>query len=89
MAGSPRTGPYKRDLRQTRVAEIFNWNVPVRLEFLVKQGLMRLADEKKAIYQGTSTFRIRLKYHAGHALLEQMRQVIANGKASAIKNLRE
>jgi hypothetical protein len=59
------------------------------LEFLVKQGLMRLADEKKAIYQGTSTFRIRLKYHAGHALLEQMRQVIANGKASAIKNLRE
>jgi hypothetical protein len=50
------------------------------LEFLVKQGLMRPVDEKKGIYQGTSTFRIRLKYHGGHALLEQMRQVIANDK---------
>ncbi len=47
------------------------------LEFLTKQGLMRLVDERKGIYQGTSTFRIRLKYHAGHALLEEMRQAIA------------
>jgi hypothetical protein len=47
------------------------------LDFLVKQGFMRLVDEKKGVYQGTSTFRIRLKYHGGHALLEQMRHVAA------------
>ena len=28
------------------------------LDFLVKQGFMRLVDEKKGVYQGTSTFRI-------------------------------
>jgi hypothetical protein len=53
------------------------------LEFLARQGLMRAVDEKKGIYQGTSAFRIRLKYHGGHALLEQMRQAIAKGNETA------
>ena len=52
------------------------------LEFLAKEGLMRVVDEKKGMYQGTSAFRIRLKYHGGHALLEQMRRVIANDKST-------
>ena len=43
---------------------------------------MRVVDEKKGMYQGTSAFRIRLKYHGGHALLEQMRRVIANDKST-------
>jgi hypothetical protein len=46
------------------------------LEFLTAQGLMRMVDEKKGVYQGTSTFRIRLKYYGGHALLEQMRNAV-------------
>jgi hypothetical protein len=54
------------------------------LDFLVKQGLMRLVDEKKGVYQGTSTFRIRLKYYGGHALLEQMRNAAARRNATSI-----
>jgi hypothetical protein len=54
------------------------------LEFLAKQGLMRVVDDKKGVYQGTSAFRIRLKYHSGHALLEQMRQVVANDKGTSL-----
>jgi hypothetical protein len=54
------------------------------LDFLAKQGFMRLVDEKKGIYQGTSTFRIRLKYHGGHALLEEMRQAATKRNASSM-----
>ena len=43
------------------------------LEYLAGQGLLRLVDEKRASYQGTSAYRIRLKYHGAHALLEQLR----------------
>jgi len=32
-----------------------------------------LVDEQKGIYQGTSAYRIRLKYHGAHALVEQLR----------------
>ena len=55
------------------------------LDFLAKQGLMRLVDEKKGVYQGTSTFRIRLKYHGGHALLEQMRHAAAVRNGTSIR----
>src|SRR5690606_1997352 len=43
------------------------------LDYLAAQGLMRLIDEKKGNYQGTSAYRIRLKYHGAHTLLEQLR----------------
>jgi hypothetical protein len=39
--------------------------------------LLRVVDEKKGIYQGTSAYRIRLKYHGAHALLEQLRAFAA------------
>ncbi len=47
------------------------------LEYLAGQGLLRLVDEKKSSYQGTSAYRIRLKYHGAHALLEQLRAFAA------------
>jgi hypothetical protein len=43
------------------------------LEYLAGHGLLRVVDENNGIYQGTSAYRIRLKYHAAHALLEQLR----------------
>jgi hypothetical protein len=43
------------------------------LDYLARQGLLRLVDEKKGAYQGTSAYRVRLKYHGAHALLEQLR----------------
>jgi len=52
------------------------------LEYLEKHGLMRVVDEKKGIYQGTSAYRIRLKYHGAHALLEQLRAFTAQRAAS-------
>ncbi len=45
------------------------------LDYLTRHGLMRLVDEGRGIYQGTSSYRIRLKYYGAHALLEQMRQI--------------
>lgn len=47
------------------------------LEYLAGQGLLRLVDEKRGNYQGTSAYRIRLKYHGAHALLEQLRAFAA------------
>jgi len=47
------------------------------LDYLVGQGLLRLVDEKRGNYQGTSAYRIRLKYHGAHALLEQLRAFTA------------
>lgn len=43
------------------------------LDFLERQGLMRVVDEENAVYQGTTAYRIRLKYHAAHELLTLMR----------------
>jgi hypothetical protein len=43
------------------------------LDFLESQGLMRKVDEENAVYQGTTAYRIRLKYHAAHELLTLMR----------------
>lgn len=56
------------------------------LDYLAQQGLLRLADEKKGIYQGTSAYRIRLKYHGAHALLEQLRAFAAtrNGQRDQV-----
>ena len=52
------------------------------LDYLAREGLLRVVDEKKGVYQGTSAYRIRLKYHGAHALLEQLRAfaVTRNGK---------
>lgn len=47
------------------------------LEFLERQGLMRVMDEENLIYQGTTAYRIRLKYHAAHELLILMRSTPA------------
>ena len=44
------------------------------LAFLEGQGLMRVVDEENAVYQGTTAYRIRLKYHAAHELLTLMRR---------------
>ena len=52
------------------------------LEYLEKHSLMRLVDEQKGIYQGTSAYRIRLKYHGAHALVEQLRVFAAQRLAS-------
>jgi hypothetical protein len=53
------------------------------LDYLTREGLLRLVDEKKGIYQGTSAYRIRLKYHGAHALLEQLRAfVVARNRRS-------
>jgi hypothetical protein len=52
------------------------------LEYLEKHGLMRVVDEKKSVYQGTSAYRIRLKYHGAQALLEQLRAFSAQRLAS-------
>ena len=43
------------------------------LDFLESQGLMRVVDEDNSVYQGTTAYRIRLKYHAAHELLTLMR----------------
>lgn len=43
------------------------------LDFLESHGLMRVVDEDNAVYQGTTAYRIRLKYHAAHELLTLMR----------------
>ena len=43
------------------------------LGFLESQGLMRVVDEENSIYQGTTAYRIRLKYQAAHELLVLMR----------------
>lgn len=43
------------------------------LDFLESQGLMRKVDEENAVYQGTTAYRIRLKYHAAHELLTLLR----------------
>ena len=47
------------------------------LDYLAQRGLLRLVDERKLVYQGTSAYRIRLKYHGAHALLEQLRAFAA------------
>lgn len=59
------------------------------LDYLARQGLLRLADEKKNIYQGTSAYRIRLKYHGAHALLEQLRAFAAtrDGRRNQIQSI--
>lgn len=53
------------------------------LDYLARQGLLRVVDEKKGVYQGTSAYRIRLKYHGAQALLEQLRAFAAthNGRS--------
>lgn len=53
------------------------------LDYLTRQGLLRVVDEKKGVYQGTSAYRIRLKYHGAHALLEQLRafSAVRNGRS--------
>ena len=43
------------------------------LDYLAAHGLLRAVDENQGVYQGTSAYRIRLKYHGAHALLEQLR----------------
>jgi len=43
------------------------------LDFLERQGLMRTVSDEKNIFQGTTAFRIRLKYYGGHELLTLMR----------------
>jgi hypothetical protein len=43
------------------------------LDFLERQGLMRMVSEEKCIFQGTTALRIRLKYYAAHELLMLMR----------------
>lgn len=43
------------------------------LDFLESQGLMRVVNEENSVYQGTTAYRIRLKYHAAHELLTLMR----------------
>lgn len=48
------------------------------LDFLESQGLMRVVDEDNAVYQGTTAYRIRLKYHAAHELLTLMRSASAS-----------
>jgi hypothetical protein len=55
------------------------------LDYLTSQGLLRQVEEKKGIYQGTSAYRIRLKYHAAHALVEQLRS-FAVGRNAQHKN---
>ena len=45
------------------------------LEFLERQGLMRMVSEERGAFQGTTAFRIRLKYHGAHELLILMRTV--------------
>ncbi len=52
------------------------------LGYLADNGLMRIVDENKGVYQGTSAYRIRLKYHAAHALFEQMRQFALNRESA-------
>lgn len=47
------------------------------LDFLERQGLMRIVDEENGIYQGTTAFRIRLKYQGAHDLLIRMREATA------------
>jgi hypothetical protein len=47
------------------------------LDFLETQGLMRVVDEENSVYQGTTAYRIRLKYHAAHELLALMRSTPA------------
>ena len=49
------------------------------LDFLEGQGLMRVVDEENAVYQGTTAYRIRLKYHAAHELLTLMRGAPTSG----------
>ncbi len=51
------------------------------LDFLESQGLMRVVDEDNAVYQGTTAYRIRLKYHAAHELLTLMRSSPASASA--------
>jgi len=51
------------------------------LDYLAREGLLRVVDEKKGIYQGTSAYRIRLKYHGAQALLEQLRTFTATRNA--------
>jgi hypothetical protein len=43
------------------------------LEFLERQGLMRIVSEERAMFQGTTALRIRLKYYGAHELLMLMR----------------
>jgi hypothetical protein len=47
------------------------------LDFLESQGLMRVVNEENSVYQGTTGYRIRLKYHAAHELLTLMRSTPA------------
>jgi hypothetical protein len=39
---------------------------------------MRVVDEENSVYQGTTAYRIRLKYHAAHELLTLMRSTPAS-----------
>ncbi|MCP5524069.1 MAG: hypothetical protein H7A46_21235 [Verrucomicrobiales bacterium] len=43
------------------------------LNFLESQGLMRVVDAENSVYQGTTAYRVRLKYRAAHELLTLMR----------------
>ena len=54
------------------------------LKYLERQGLMRLVDETKenGIYQGTTAYRIRLKYRGAHDLLDQLRMFAAQRNAN-------
>jgi hypothetical protein len=55
------------------------------LDYLERQGLMRLIDETKegGIYQATTAYRIRLKYQGAHVLLDQMRESAATTAPAA------
>ncbi len=50
------------------------------LDYLERQGLMRLVDDttEGGIYQATTAYRIRLKYQGAHALLTEMRESAAS-----------
>ena len=39
---------------------------------------MRVVDEENAVYQGTTAYRIRLKYQGAHELLTLMRESSAH-----------
>ena len=40
---------------------------------------MRVVDEENSVYQGTTAYRIRLKYYAAHELLALMRGATSPG----------
>jgi hypothetical protein len=59
------------------------------LDYLAAHGLLRAVDENNGVYQGTSAYRIRLKYHGAHALLEQLRSFALKRSANQEDHLNQ